>query len=156
MYSTELYMNEKLQMITYVLSSGYKGSFPATVRQAKEIFRCFEQGQKIVFNVGDETYAINPDHVASMHVHGLNEASKSVNLPLDDQQDELAKAYHNALDLFKIECKCSATYVVNIKKDTEYGKCNACKEKLFVDRSKGRVPTYKGDAWIMTNKTSVR
>lgn len=153
MYSTELYMKEKLQMISYVLSSGYKGSFPATISQAKEIFRNFEQGAKMVFHVGDETYAINPDHIATMHVHGLIEASKYVSLPLDDQQEVLAEAYNNVLDLFKIECKCSASYVVNIKKETEFGKCNACKDKLYVDRSKGRVPTYKGDAWLMTNKT---
>jgi hypothetical protein len=153
MYSTELYMNEKLQMVSYVLATGYKGSFPATISQAREIFRNFEEGQKIVFHVGDETYAINPDHIATMHVHGLNEANKYVSLPLGDQQDVLAEAYHHALDLFKIECKCSASYVVNIKKETEYGKCNACKEKLFVDRTRGRVATYKGDAWIMTNKT---
>jgi hypothetical protein len=146
-------MKEKLQMVSYVLSSGYKGSFPATVSQAKEIFRNFEQGTKIVFHVGDETYAINPEHIATMHVHGLNEVSKYVSLPLDDQHEVLAEAYNNVLDLFKIECKCNASYVVSIKKETEYGKCNACKEKLVVDRSKGRVPTYKGDAWLMTNKT---
>jgi hypothetical protein len=151
--------NEPLVVLLYTLNTGHQRAASLTRTQIFEFIEHFKENKKYVATVLDETYGFNPEHISDFKVKGIyqreiilkvhteNEKNETENL-----EDDIVKAYKDKSDIFKIDCKCGTSYAVEISAKTRYGKCNNCKEEVFVDRKAERVDTHKGMAWIMTNK----
>lgn len=66
------------------------------------------------------------------------------------EQTELEKI------LYKVDCKCGASYFVKLAADTESCRCRACGDRAFVDRVAPLVDAGKGKTAILaTNKYRV-
>ncbi|MCR8645522.1 hypothetical protein NV379_23065 [Paenibacillus sp. N1-5-1-14] len=165
-------LNEPLLTLVYTLITGYKGQVNLPKSKIMEFIEHFKQGKNYVTTSYDETYGLNPSHVVDFRVVGLyqkevgllymTEEEKAKQRPKLVQTEEtegddklLAAAYNNKSAFYKIDCKCGAIYTVQLSAFTNTGKCNKCKEVLFVDRARGKIDTYKGQGWIMTNKYPV-
>ncbi|WP_442601771.1 hypothetical protein [Paenibacillus sp. KN14-4R] len=160
-------LNEPLLTLVYTLITGYKGQVNLPKSKITEFIEHFKQGKNYVTTSYDETYGLNPSHIADFRVVGLYQ--KEVSLYMTDEEkakarikpaqpeetegdDKLLAAYNNKSAFYKIDCKCGAIYTVQLSAFTNTGKCNKCKETLYVDRARGKIDTYKGQGWLMTNK----
>lgn len=55
--------------------------------------------------------------------------------------------------LFKIECRCGASYFVSLSADSESCRCKACNDRVFVDRTAPLVDAGRcKHALLATNK----
>lgn len=171
--------NEQLFVLLYTLNSGRQHTANLTKTQILEFIQAFVKDEKYVVTNLNETYGFNSKLISDFKVLDLHQKNikfdkhiyddvslnkeKNKHEEISDnylqqlkmalENKELENAYKDKLDLFKIECKCGANYVVQISTNTTRGYCNNCNEKLYVDRSRERINTYKGLAWLMTNKT---
>lgn len=167
--------DEHLLVLLLTLNCGKQDTANLSRTQIKEFLVHFEQGKNYVTTVMNETFGFNPTLISNFRVidlyqkefkvvhkeeKELPEKEKEITIEtiteeISEKETELAKAYETEMRFFKIDCVCGATYVVEISSKTTRGSCNKCKERLYVDRSKQKVETYKGKAWITTNRYHV-
>lgn len=149
--------NENLSIMTYTLNSGIKGTVPLSNKQIQEWIECYRTDAKFITAIGKEFFGLNPELVADFKVHNRFSNYAELIKPVvssseSDNTDQLSKAYEENRVYFKVDCKCGTTYTTFSQYYTTKWYCSKCKEIVFLDKKKGRVPTDKGDAWYMTNK----
>jgi len=142
--------------MTYTLNSGIKGTVPLSNKQIHEWIESYRANTRFITAIGKEFFGLNPELVADFKVQ--NRFSNYVELitPItavdQEKNDELLQAYDENLVFFKVDCKCGTTYTTYSQYYTTKWFCSKCKEIVFMDKKKGKVPTDKGEAWYMTNK----
>jgi hypothetical protein len=163
--------NEKLVVLLYTLNSGLQRTANLSRQQVKEFIEHYKNENKYVCTSYNETYGFNPDLIADFKVIDLYQKeipihkiiSEPVNEVLETKtedealtEDALKIEYSSKLTPFKIDCKCGRMYTVMISSNTNFGSCNNCHERVFVDRNIGEIETHKGKGWLMTNKYFVK
>lgn len=148
--------NENLSIMTYTLNSGIKGTVPLSNKQIQEWLESYKSNARFITTIGKEFFGLNPELVADFKVQNRFSSYVEMLRPVSgaeqEKTDELSQAYEENLVFFKVDCKCGTTYTTFSQYYTTKWFCSKCKEIVFMDKKKGKVPTDKGDAWYMTNK----
>lgn len=148
-------LDEKLYIMTYTLNSGVKGTAPLSNKQILDWLDCYKSNIKFITSIGNEFFGLNPALVADFKVHNeTNKFQQISNEPEKNQEilESLSEAYKQNEFIMKINCKCGTVYTTTSQYPVTKWYCSKCKEIVFLDKKKGKVPTDKGEAAYLTNK----
>lgn len=131
-------------ILRLVLKNNMVYEFRADQVVAEAIAQHHEKGG--VFFALNENEGLSVDFTDVRAVQVTEDRGETIN----SDTEELEKV------LFKIECRCGASYFAKLSSDSESCRCRACNDRVFVDWTAPLVEAGKGrHAVLATNKYRV-
>ncbi|OAB45982.1 hypothetical protein [Paenibacillus glacialis] len=150
-------MDQVLNIMTYTLNSGVKGTVPLSDKQIEEWIESYKSNTIFITVVGKEWFGLNSDLVADFKVHNSFSDHREYIVPAQsiEESNQLEVAYNQHSQqktMIRVECKCGASYIESLAKYRTKSSCKECNSMVFLDKKVGLIDVGKDKGYYMTNK----